>query len=329
MKACVSALFLLLTIPALAHDPELIVGFQGMTRQDASVQALKVEIDQGHVQGVILFRHNVASPNQVRDLISYLKNGKSDLIIAIDQEGGRVQRFPAAKGFTGFPSAAEMAMKDDPEIVRTYGAMANELASCGVTLNLAPCVDLNDPTAPCPVIGALGRSFGDTPTATRLAKIFVQEHANAGIQTSLKHFPGHGSAQGDTHKGFVDTTDHWDASEMDVYRNLFQEVYVPYVMTAHISNQTWGNVPATFSKTMIQDTLIDRLGFRGRVISDDMNMGAIMSQYSFNDALSAALGAGVRSFIYSFNPAASNGATFSPLEQLTRDFWRIAEHSAI
>jgi beta-N-acetylhexosaminidase len=172
--------------------------------------------------------------------------------------------------------------------------IAETLASVGVTLNLAPVVDLNvNPTNP--IIGALGRSFSADPAVvTAQAEAFVEGHRSVGVKTTLKHFPGHGSSTGDTHLGVVDVTNTWTPIELEPFRNLVNDGLADAILTAHVFNSKLDpEHPATLSEPTITGILRDELGWDGVVISDDMQMGAIRQAYGYADALRLAILAGV------------------------------------
>jgi beta-N-acetylhexosaminidase len=239
---------------------------------------------------------NIANKAQLKQLTSELQacSGDHKLLIAIDQEGGRVQRLKSKYGFYGrYPKAIEMLNMDYKGIRDTYHQMAKELRSVGINYDLAPVVDLaiNPDNL---VIYGLGRSFGSTPKeVVYCASIFVQNMRSEGIVTALKHFPGHGSSTGDTHKGFVDVTAQWKKSELVPYRAMIRQGRVDTVMAAHVFNKNIDpSYPATLSQKTINVLLRQKLGFRGVVITDDLQMGAISKKYGLNNTLKLAINAG-------------------------------------
>jgi beta-N-acetylhexosaminidase len=160
--------------------------------------------------------------------------------------------------------------------------MAKTLSDLGINLNLAPVVDLNlQPSSPA--IGARQRSFSADPVVvTENARLFIQAHRQNGILTVLKHFPGHGSALGDTHLGFTEVTQTWQSQELQPYRALIKGGLAEAVMTAHIFHRALdATAPATLSSKVINRLLRQDFGFHGVVISDDLQMGAIR-QTSYN-----------------------------------------------
>ncbi len=326
MKYIFLTLLCLLTNITLAQGSESLedkigsliwMGFEGTAPTDPQVAYVKENlINTKKISGIILFKRNIESPDQLRLLISYLKQDAPDLFISVDQEGGKVQRLNVSNGFTPFPSAQTMAEKSDEEISRTYNEMALILRNTGINCNLGPVVDLNGPSL-CPVIGGIERSFGSDPlTVARLAKLFIQSHSQHGILTSLKHFPGHGSASGDTHEGIIDITSSWSEQELEPYIELFKIIPPStMVMTAHLVHKGLDpDFPSTLSKKILTGLLKEKLGFTGAIISDDLHMGAILKRSgggTQDDAQtqSAILGlkAGITFLLYGNNPLAAKG----------------------
>jgi beta-N-acetylhexosaminidase len=217
------------------------------------------------------------------------------LLIAIDQEGGRVQRLTAAHGFGESPSAAALGALDDVARTRDLArALAAQLRSVGVNLDLAPVVDLNTNQSN-PIIGALDRSFGvDPEDVTRQAGAFIEGLHDADVLAAVKHFPGHGSSSGDTHEGVVDVTATWSEAELVPFRRLIAAGLPDAVLTAHVFNASLdARRPATLSRATIAGILRRQLGWDGVVISDDLQMGAIRDAFGYDEAVRLAIAAGV------------------------------------
>ena len=159
-----------------------------------------------------------------------------------------------------------------------------------------------------PAIGRWGRSFSSDPmTVYQHAAWTIDEYINSGIVTSLKHFPGHGSAEDDSHLGFTDVTDTWADSELIPYQELIIDGYSGMVMTAHIFNSHWDeNYPASLSENVINGMLRDTLGFNGVVISDEMFMNAISNNYGFEESIILAINAGTDILLFSTNERNGN-----------------------
>lgn len=295
----------------------VMVGFRGT---DAAGAARVVDqIRAGQVGGVVLFSvdvltggpRNVESPEQVRTLVAGLQAAAPfPLLVGIDQEGGRVSRLTEQNGFAlRTPPAQELGQRNSVEQTRAQARQtARTLADVGINLNFAPVVDLNRNPA-SPAIGALGRSYsGDPAVVTAHAGAVVDEHRAARVLTALKHFPGHGSAGADSHLGLVDVSDTWAPVELDPYRTLVRDGKADMVMTAHVFNRhldaRW---PATLSPPTI-DRLRSEIGFRGPVVSDDLQMGAISDEYGLETAVRQALLAGVDILLFANN----NPRTYEP-----------------
>lgn len=310
----------------------LLVGFRGTTVDASSTIAR--DIRDYHIGGVILFEYdaptgkhhrNVASPKQLRRLTSQLQKwSKEPLWISVDQEGGRVARLKVSDGFAvATPSPKQMA-EGGIDTVRYHASRtAAMLRDLGINLNFAPCADV-DVNPDCPVIGKLGRSFSaDALQVADCCAAWLDGQSQEGVVGCLKHFPGHGSASGDTHAGLVDVTDSWQERELAPYRTLIATGKVPMVMMAHIVNRNLDvNYPASLSRHCV-DMLRDKLGFDGVIITDDMAMGAIVNQYGYDEAVALALEAGVDMLCLGNNGTTYNAdivpQTVDIILQLVRD----------
>lgn len=282
----------------------LLVGFRG-TRLEECGPILR-DLREHRIGGVILFdqemvdpstrRRNVESPEQLRTLVAGLRAAAGrPLIVAIDQEGGRVNRLKPDYGFPPSVSHEELGRRNAPE--ETYRAAeqtARTLVAAGINLNLAPVVDL-DANASNPIIKGKGRSFSADPaTVTRHATAFIQAHRAHGVRTCLKHFPGHGSAASDTHHGLVDVTATWNERELEPFRDLIRSGLADAVMSAHVFHARLDpRHPATLSAATLSGLLRQTLGFGGVICSDDMEMGAISTRYGLEESVPAAVEAGV------------------------------------
>lgn len=281
----------------------LLLGFPGeILEQDSPIEVAVRELGIG---GVVLFDNNVdlgvtnrniTSPAQLKRLTDALhSSAATPLFIAVDQEGGVVARLKERYGFTPSVSAKYLGEKNDLSLTRSRAdSMVTNLKEYGFNLNLAPVVDLSsNPTNP--VIVRKERSFSADPETVRAhAAEFIASHHRKGIMTCLKHFPGHGSSREDSHLGLVDVTKYWSESELIPYRAMIEQGLCDMVMTAHTFNTNIDpNFPATLSKATIDGILRKKLGFNGVVVSDDLNMGAIIKHYSYETAVEKAINAGV------------------------------------
>ena len=292
--------------PALeqAVGQMLMVGFRG-DRLEGEAAAMLRDIKPG---GVVLYDYdgptkgeltrNITSREQLRSLIAELQaQAETPYFIAIDAEGGYVNRLKSKYGFDiAVPSAQEMGAADPASTAAIADALAREMREIGVNWNFAPVVDVNiNPESPA--VGAIERSFsGDPGVVAAHARAFIDAHRAQRVITALKHFPGHGSAAGDTHLGVADVTDTYQrAAELAPYTALIGEGYGGAIMTAHIVNRNLDAAarPATLSRAIMTTLLRDEIGFEGVVISDDMQMGAIVEEYGLTDAAIEAINAGV------------------------------------
>lgn len=279
----------------------LLVGFRGLTVDQA--EPIRDQIADGSVGGVILFSvdqptggvRNIASPDQLASLVGGLKSASpTPLTVAVDEEGGKVARLGPANGFPATQSEEELGRKSVAAVSDAAGKMARTLASVGITLNLAPVVDLAiNPNNP--VIAAVDRSFSADPAVViSHAAAFMEAHHAAAVNSAIKHFPGQGSATGDTHVGVVDVTDEWNRIELEPFRVLVSRGLPDAVLTAHIFNAKLDpQRPATLSKATVTGILREQLGWQGVVISDDMQMGAIRDAYGYEESVALAIEAGI------------------------------------
>jgi beta-N-acetylhexosaminidase len=304
--------------PARAADLDtmigqmILAGFRGFSvNKDSTIVR---DIRERHLGGIILFdydmfwgsgRRNIKSVAQVKKLIRDLKaNADIPLFMAVDQEGGKVQRLKKAYGFKETRSAEELCAAGDSEVYDaglTIGAM---LRDAGFNLDFAPVVDVNvDPDSPA--IGRLGRSFsGDPQEVARCAGTFINGLHRNRVLSCLKHFPGHGSAGTDSHKGLTDVTGTWSKAELTPYRELIKSGKADMIMTAHIFNAHLDpKYPATLSKEVVSGLLRGQLGFKGVVVTDDMDMGAIADEYGRREAVRRAIEAGADILLFGNNLA--------------------------
>src|SRR5881397_4093616 len=286
-----------------ALEPELgsllLVGFRGTDiAGNADLDKLLCE---ARVGGTVLLSRNIVDSDQLARLTGALAQRAAactgrKLLVAADAEGGNVMRLAARAGWPATFSAQELGETNDFVLTeleaRRIGTM---LRAVGINWNLAPVVDVGYNPANPVIVGA-ARSFGANPLlVTAHARAFIQGLHAEGVLTALKHFPGHGSSYGDSHKGFVDVTDTAVPElELAPYRALIADGLADSVMTAHVFNRRLDErYPATLSRPTVSGLLRGVLGFKGVVVSDDLRMGAIEKQYGIGEAAVLALDAGV------------------------------------
>ncbi len=290
----------------------LLIGFAD-TKVDEKV--LK-EIKDGKVGSIIIFEKNIPKSNSyvaLKKIIwTYQQAAAIPLFIAIDQEGGRVNRLKEKYGFPRSVSAAYAGKSKSIDTVRFYAeATAATLAGLGINVNFAPTVDLaSNPNNP--IIAKVERSYSaDADTVSMMAKAFIEEHRKLGIVTVLKHFPGHGSSKDDTHLGIADVTNTWNVNELTPYKKLLQAGYVDGIMSAHIVNKKLDSrgLPGTLSDSILGKLLRKDIGYTGVVFSDDMQMHAITKHYGLEEAIKLAILAGVDVMTFSNNISGSEERT--------------------
>ncbi len=259
----------------------LMVGFEGQ----AASSDVKRLIRQYGVGGVILFARNVDSPEQVAELVRELQECVRDaghalpLLVAVDQEGGRVARLKAP--WTIWPPARALGRVASEDLARQQAELlAAELRACGLTLDFAPVVDV-DTNPDNPVIG--DRSYGSDPELVgRLAAAFIAGLQAGRVAACAKHFPGHGDTALDSHLA-LPVLDHSRSRLDDVELRPFRKAIaagVATVMVGHLLVREWDDVwPATLSATLVDGLLRRQLGFDGVIVADDFEMKAVAARY--------------------------------------------------
>lgn len=278
----------------------IIVGYHGDNVDSSGFKTILQQIENNRISGVILFEHNIKDKKNLIEMTEKIKSTKSKYapFISIDQEGGYVQRLNKKNGFKDYPtfqSVSEMTKKDASKI---YSDMAFDLYKSGFNLNFTPCVDLG--TNKDSIISKKERSFSnDYDKVIDYSKIVINEHKKYNVITTLKHFPGHGSAIGDTHLGFVDATSTWDKNELQPYISLLKYNPNQMVMVAHTFNGNFDSqYPSSLSKKTIKGYLRKKLKFNGVVITDDLDMLAVKNNYTLCETVINAINAGVNILLF-------------------------------
>ena len=247
--------------------------------------------------GVILFSRNYVEPDQLEELIKEIRSIRGgNLLIAVDQEGGRVQRF--MKGFTRLPAACRYAKTDVSDCERALKwteasawLMAAELRSFDIDFSFAPVLDVD-----CGISSVIGdRSFSsNAETVGQFAAAFRRGMNSAGMAAVGKHFPGHGGVAADSHLDLpVDDRDPSLILENDLlpFKQLIGEG-LEGIMPAHVIYSALDSQPAGFSEFWIRDVLRKQLGFAGAVFSDDLSMAGAEFAGDFLDRAQIALRVG-------------------------------------
>lgn len=249
------------------------------------------------VGGVILFSRNYESPHQLADLVAEIRALRSPpLLIAVDHEGGRVQRF--REGFSAIPPMRRIGHYYDNDqdgalgLAQTCGwLVGSELRAMGIDLCFAPCVDLDWGVSE--VIG--DRAFHRNPDiVAELAAAYCRGLRSAGMAAVAKHFPGHGAVVADSHESLpVDRRSYGDLlDDMRPFEKLNNRRQIAAVMMAHVVYAESDPLPAGFSANWIQNQLRQQMGFDGAVFCDDLSMKATVSYGSMSERARIALEAG-------------------------------------
>ena len=245
---------------------------------------------QPEVGGLILFARNIENLTQVQELCRAIRAVRPDLLLAVDQEGGRVQRL--RRDFVRLPAMREFASRPNAqELAEICGwVMATEVLAVGLDFSFAPVLDLDYQRSA--VVGS--RAFeGDPQRASELAGAFIRGMHSAGMAATGKHFPGHGWAEADSHVAIpVDERglDELRGQDLVPFRKLATELDA--VMPAHVIYPQIDDRPAGFSRRWLQDVLRDELGFRGLIFSDDLSMAGAHVVGDAASRIEAALMAG-------------------------------------
>ncbi len=273
----------------------LVLGFLGASRAAPGAQRLATHLEAGLIGGVCFLGHNTRSRDGIEGLTRLFRAAGADRkpLICVDQEGGAVQRLGKRSGYAAFPPARAVAARHEPTAAAAlYADMARLLTAAGFNLNLAPVVDLRAQPQN-PVVARWGRAYGkDGVTVAHYAGAFVAGHREVGVLTALKHFPGHGSTLVDSHSAPVDLTPTWHADELTPFRHLSERGLIDIVMSGHLSHaRLTAGLPATVSPHAVK-LLREEIGYRGVVMTDDLDMKAIRSRYTLTDAVVRAIAAG-------------------------------------
>ncbi|MBB4862476.1 beta-N-acetylhexosaminidase [Pseudomonas nitritireducens] len=262
----------------------LDVGGTWLTAEDRQI------LRHPEVGGLIIFARNIESPRQVRELMEAIRAIRPDLLLAVDQEGGRVQRL--RQGFLRLPAMRAIADNANAErLAEQCGwLMATEVLAVGLDLSFAPVLDLDHQRSA--VVGS--RAFeGNPQRAVELAGAFIRGMHAAGMAATGKHFPGHGWAEVDSHVGIPEderTLEQIRAVDLVPFQRLSGQLDA--LMPAHVIYPQVDPNPAGFSRRWLQDILRGELGFDGVIFSDDLSMAGAHVVGDAANRIEAALGAG-------------------------------------
>ena len=289
----------------------IIAGFRGSSVSEDT--PIRNWINDFQLGGVILYdmdleynqlgTRNIRSAEQLKNLnVSLQSFSKEPLFIAIDQEGGEVNRLNTKYGFPEFPSWNNIGQLDDLKFTEAYSRKLGELLNnLHINLNFAPVLDVDGGSSS--FITNQGRALSSNiQKITEHSRVFIKQLKQQGVLCCGKHFPGQGSASGDTHAGATDITTTWDKQELGPYKSLIHSRHLDAIIVAHtFHNKFDSEFPASMSRKTITELLRIKLGFRGVVICDDPSMKAISAHYNLKTTLKYMLYSGVDMFILGNN----------------------------
>lgn len=285
----------------------LMVGFRGAEPGEELLEASLRSCREAGVGAVVLFdrdlasggvprSRNIVSPQQLVRLTARIREVLGPYVrIAVDQEGGRVARLNESNGHDRGESPQRIGQMAAPQREAEWDRQATQLAGSGIDWNLAPGVDLCIAGSGS-LFETSGRSFGRDPESVgRVGASCVRRFARAGVSSCLKHFPGHGSAAGDSHEALPDITDCHQSEEIEAFRIALGEPGVRdrvALMTAHLLHRGvdphW---PVSLSPAWHR-CIREDLGFGGVILTDALDMGAITRLFDVRDAMIHAVNAG-------------------------------------
>jgi beta-N-acetylhexosaminidase len=296
----------------------LWVGLPGPTL-DATT---RVRLERGAIGGVTLFARNVGAPAQLAALCDQLHEASARstrVLVAVDQEGGRVQTVRGAA--THWPPMARLAAH--AELAAPVGrAIGDELAALGIDVDFAPVLDVRAAQVADDTIIGDRALAGDPATVARLGAALARGLADAGVLACAKHFPGHGGCADDSHLVLpVDPTPRAELLAGAVAPFAALATTVPLFMGAHVAYAGLGSdLPGTLDPRVATGLLRDELGFRGVLVSDNLEMGAVTSRFSIEDAAVRALTAGCDALLLCHRPDSYSRARVA--------LWRAARASS-
>lgn len=296
--------------------PESLTGVGTAT---AAGDATRDALARYPVGGIIYFSNNFIDREQTRSMIASSQSySKIPLFIGVDEEGGIVSRLGSknSMGTTKHPPMRDIGKAGDPEKARAVGqTLGTELSALGFNLDFAPDADV----LVNPNNSEIGnRSFGSDPElVSDMVAAVVSGMRSCGVLPVLKHFPGHGSTGANSHNGFSESLRTVDQLRSCEFLPFIAGINAgaDIVMVSHmtLSSATTEDVPSTLSREVVTDFLRTELGYTGIVITDAFNMGAITKNYTADDAITRALGAGVDMILMPQNVRAAHDTVLNAL----------------
>jgi beta-N-acetylhexosaminidase len=272
-------IFMGLKLCAFQSGQMIITGFRGTASNNVEVKALKRKIDQKKIGGVIIYKRNVKTKSQLTELIQYLSS-ETPIFVAIDHEGGVVNRLTHDSFNLNTPSPQTFCALPRHQQGVFAQQLTETLNAIGVNMNFGGVVDIAPLILPSSVC-MYNRCFSNTQEKVlECTTLLFEQHKNHGIFYAYKHFPGHGSTPVDSHYDLPNITKTHSEYDYMPYYNLGSNEPLKMVMVGHLINETVdSNMPASLSKSHI-DMLKNTFNFKGLIITDDLNMGALQQVVS-------------------------------------------------
>ena len=280
-------IFMAIHCDAVSPGKMIITGFKGTLPTDPTVVQLKEKIDSQLIGGVILFKRNIVNKKQLKTLVNYLRKD-TPIFVAIDHEGGIVNRLTDATFNLKTPSPERFCQLDDASQSAIAQSISNQLDDIGINLNLGGVVDIA-PLIHQSSICRYKRCFGDNQKKiSKCTQKLFDAHKQKRLYFALKHFPGHGSTPVDSHYFLPDISKNHNNYDYMPYHTIIDNNESPFIMVmiGHLMiHHVDPKFPASLSKKHI-DILKSEMNFNGLIITDDLNMGALKEIY--NDKLTIA-----------------------------------------
>jgi beta-N-acetylhexosaminidase len=242
---------------------------------------------------MLFLGHNIQSRSGTKGLVARFRAAKSDAWLALDHEGGYVQRLDETLGYAAIPKAGDVAQIGLDEARSIYKKAADAFADAGFNFNLAPIADLHHDRNT--IIGTYRRVYGsDSEIIAAYCTAFIDAYKRRGVACALKHFPGHGRSSKDSHHGLVDLTNSWPMEEAAPFGDLIRNGRAHAIMSGHLVNRHFDptGTPATLSRPILQGLLRQKMQFEGVIMTDDLDMAGVRKQYSRRQAVIASIAAG-------------------------------------
>lgn len=299
----------------------------GVPNFGSPLDTLREDIMNRNLGGILYFGYNIQSPTQIMLLNQELQEFAAiPLMLATDQEGGRVARLRATNGFKDTNSAHQTgAIWNSVDSTRAQAQrMAQWFVEVGLNVNLAPVVDVNVNTS-SPAIGRLNRSYSwDPEKVTAHALVFIEAFSEKSIITALKHFPGHGSATTDSHLGFTNITTTWQPYEMDPFTDIIAANSSDMIMPGHLVHWDFDLArPISLSELAVQKLLREEMGYEGVIISDELFMRGVTDMFTLDEIIVNAINSGSDIMLFNTNmcagPCGKSSATAISLVKYVQD----------